>query len=113
MTSVKDRAVALGLPKGIVRTAVDVESFSSACDSATSVECLSSTAGAASRKLYGSIMDANPVQQARIKRERAGQHALAKARRVIAAQNRTLNIAEVPATSSLTDRFSPSRALSQ
>lgn len=113
MTSAKDRAVALGLPKGIVRTAVDVESFSSACDSATSLKRLALTAGATSRKLYGSVMDANPVQQARIKRERAGQHALAKARRFIATQSPMLNLTEVPATPSLAARFALSRASSR
>ena len=68
--SPEERAAALGLPKGLIRTSTKSESMSAQ----------------SSRQLFGHAGGGNPAQQARVKRERAAQRALAKARRVIDAK---------------------------
>ena len=63
-----DRAAALGLPAGLLRTSARTESHSEA----------------SSRELFGHSGATNPAKAQRVHRERAAQRALAKARRVVA-----------------------------
>ena len=65
-----ERAAALGLPAGLVRTTARTASITDA----------------ASRELFGRSPGMNPATQQRMKRERSAQKALAKAQRVIAAR---------------------------
>ena len=65
-----ERAAALGLPAGLVRTTARTASITDA----------------ASRELFGRSSGMNPATQQRMKRERSAQKALAKAQRVIAAR---------------------------
>ena len=88
----EERASALGLPAGLVRTTVRNESISDR----------------GSKSLFGYGGSANPAQQARVARERAAQRALAKARSVLAARagDAAADAADAsPKASSLTARF--------
>jgi len=58
----------LGLPAGIIRTAVSSSSFTDRH----------------SKKLFGHSSSSNPAQQARLKRERAAQRAEAKVKNMLA-----------------------------
>ena len=67
-----ERAAALGLPAGLVRTTARTASITDH----------------ASRELFGRSSGMNPATAQRMKRERSAQKALAKAQRVIAARHK-------------------------
>ena len=87
-STAEQRAERLGLPKGLVRTSVRTHSISDG----------------ASKSLFGYGGSANPAQQARVKRERTAQKALATAKAVLAARAGAPE-PDAPSAGTLSSRF--------